>query len=199
MPLYLIEGPNNDDVLTVADAKLHMRVDFPDDDELIESYIATAISNIDGRDGWLGRAIGNQTWELRLAVFCGNEIKLPLPPLIEVESVTYYDTSDALQTLSPEDYEVVGVGGFGKARVVLKSGRSWPGLAKRAENVLVRFRAGYVSDGSPPVSAVPAPILTAIKRQVATMYENREAIVINATVAKLPGAVDGLLAPLRVW
>jgi uncharacterized phiE125 gp8 family phage protein len=199
MPLYPIEAPDAADILTVADAKLHMRVDFSDDDELIESYIATAIQNIDGRDGWLGRAIGNQTWELRLAEFCGNEIKVPLPPLIAIESVKYYDTNDALQTLSTDDYEVVGVGGFGKARVVLKSGKKWPGIAKRAENVLVRFRAGYTSDDSPPVSTVPAPILTAIKRQVATMYENREAIVVNATVAKLPGAVEGLLMPLRVW
>jgi hypothetical protein len=41
--------------------------------------------------------------------------------------------------------------------------------------------------------------MTAIKRQVASMYENREAIVVNATVAKLPGGVEALLTPLRVW
>ncbi|MCW5692939.1 MAG: head-tail connector protein [Pseudolabrys sp.] len=200
MSLYLVEGPEQDDVLSLADAKLHLRVDFDDDDELIESYVATAIQNIDGRDGWLGRAIGEQTWELRLSEFCGNEIKIPLPPLIEVESVKYYDADDALQTLAPGDYEVVGIGGFGKARVVLKSGKRWPEIAKRAENVVVRFRAGYPTDGgSPAAPTVPAPILTAIKRQVATMYENREAVVVNATVTKLPGGVEALLTPLRVW
>jgi uncharacterized phiE125 gp8 family phage protein len=200
MPLYLIQAPEQDDVLSLSDAKLHLRVDFDDDDELIESYIATAIQNIDGRDGWLGRALGEQTWELRLAGFNGSEIAIPLPPLIEVESVKYYDANDALQTFSNGDYEVVGVGGFGKARVVLKAGKAWPAIAKRAENVLVRFRAGYQDNGdSPPSLTVPAPILTAIKRQVATMYENREAVVVNATVAKLPGGVEALLAPLRVW
>lgn len=199
MSLYLIEAPAQDDVLTVADAKLHMRVDFTDDDELIESYIATAIQNIDGRDGWLGRALAAQTWELRLPEFCGNEIKIPLPPLIEVESVKYYDANDELQTLAVDEYEVVGVGGFGKARLALKYGRSWPALAKRAENVIIRFRAGHVTADSPPAPNVPAPILTAIKRQVAAMYENREAVVVNATVAKLPGGVEALLAPLRAW
>ena len=199
MSLYLIEAPEQDDVLTLTDAKLHLRVDFNDDDTLIDSYIATAIQNIDGRDGWLGRAIGEQTWELRLPEFCGNEIKIPLPPLIEVESVKYYDANDALQTLSADDYEVVGIGGFGKARVVLKSGKRWPPIAKRAENVVVRFRAGYVTGDSPPAPNVPAPILTAIKRQVASMYENREAVVVNATVTKLPGGVEALLTPLRVW
>lgn len=202
MPLYLIEAPDNDDVLTLDAAKAHLRVDFNDDDEVIESYIAAAIGNLDGRDGWLGRALGAQTWELRLPEFCernGREIKVPLPPLISIDSVKYYDTNDTLQTLSADDYEVVGAGGFGKARLVLKTGKSWPGLAKRSENVVVRFTAGYVDTGSPPSPNVPAPILVALKRQVASMYENREAVVVNATVAKLPGAVEGLLLPLRVW
>lgn len=199
MPLYLINGPDNDAVLTLAQAKAHLRVDLDDDDELIEAYIATAIQNVDGRDGWLGRALAAQTWELRLPEFCGRQIMVPLPPLQSIESVKYYDTADTLQTLSAADYEVVGIGGYGKGRIVLKSGKAWPGLAKRAENVVVRFTAGYLTDDSPVAGTIPAPILTAIKRQVGTMYELRETIVINASVAKLPGAVEGLLAPLRVW
>lgn len=191
MPLYLIDAPLQDDVLTVADAKKHLRVDFNDDDALIQGYIAAAIQNVDGRDGWLGRALSEQTWELRLPDFGGSVIPIPLPPLISIESIKYYDAADVLQTLSADVYEVTGIGGFGKARVVLKAGQAWPGLAKRSENVLVRFTAGY--------EVVPAPILTAIKRQVGAMYENREAVVINATVAKLPGGVEAMLTPLRVW
>jgi uncharacterized phiE125 gp8 family phage protein len=199
MPLYLIGAPDNDDVLTLAAAKSHMRVDFSDDDTLIEGYIAAAIQNIDGRDGWLGRALGEQTWELRLPDFGGSVIPIPLPPLIAIESIKYYDAADTLQTLSADLYEVTGAGGFGKARVVLKSGKAWPDLAKRSENVVVRFTAGYVTAGDPPVPNVPAPILTAIKRQVAAMYENRETVVVNASVAKLPGGVEAMITPYRVW
>jgi len=36
MPLYLIEAPDNDDVLTLADAKAHLRVDGNEEDALIE-------------------------------------------------------------------------------------------------------------------------------------------------------------------
>ncbi len=191
MPMYLIEGPSNDDVLAVADAKLHLRVDLGDEDDLIESYIATAIQNIDGRDGWLGRALTEQTWELRLSEFGGSVIPIPLPPLISIESIKYYDAADVLQTLPADVYEVTGAGGFGKARVMLKSGKAWPSLAKRSENVMIRFTAGY--------ETVPAPILTAIKQQVAAMYENREAVVVNASVTKLPGGVEAMLTPYRVW
>lgn len=76
MPLYLIEPPEQDEVLTLADAKQHLRVDFEDDDGVIESYIAAAIQNIDGRDGWLGRALVEQTWELRLPDFGGSVIPI---------------------------------------------------------------------------------------------------------------------------
>jgi len=198
MPLYLIEGPDTDDVLTIADAKSHMRVDFSDDDDLIQSYIGAAIQNIDGRDGWLGRALVAQSWELRLPEFCGSAIPIPLPPLIALESIKYYDADNVLQTLSTDVYEVTGIGGFGKARVLLKDRQRWPQTARRAEPITISFEAGYVA-GDPPLPNVPAPILTAIKRQVAAMYENREAIVVNASVSKLPGGVEAMLTPYRVW
>jgi HK97 family phage prohead protease len=103
------------------------------------------------------------------------------------------DTTTARDLLvSVERGDVRGASfAFGKARVMLKSGKAWPGIGRRGENVLIRFTAGY--------ETVPAPILTAIKRQVGAMYENREAVVVNASVAKLPGGVEALLAPLRVW
>ena len=193
MPLYLIEAPDNDDVLTLADAKAHLRVDGSEEDALIASYVTAAIANLDGRDGWLGRALGEQAWELRLSSFCGNTIEVPLPPLIEVETLSYYDTDNTLQTLPLADYDVIGAGGFGKARIVLKAGRSWPGIASGDENIMVRFRAGYPADN------VPAPIVTAIKRMVADLYENRQTIADGADFSVLPGGVSPLLAPLRVW
>jgi uncharacterized phiE125 gp8 family phage protein len=199
MSLYLIEAPSQDDVLSVDEAKRYLRVDLDDDDELIEGLIAAAIQNIDGRDGWLGRALAAQTWELRQHDFGGQSIKIPLPPLIAVESVKYYDAEDALQTLPTDHYEIVGAGGYGKATIMLKDGKSWPALGRRAENVLVRFRAGYVTNESPQVGNVPAPIVTAIKRQVGAMYEHREAVIVNSTASKLPGGVEALLLPLRVW
>lgn len=199
MPLHLITAPDQDDVLTLAAAKKHLRIDFNDDDDLIDSYIAAAVQNLDGRDGWLGRALAPQLWELRLPAFDGPEIKVPLPPLIAVESVTYYDAGDVLRTLAADQYEVAGIGGFGKARVVLRSGLRWPETARRIEAVMVRFSAGYVTNDDPPAAAVPAPIVTAIKRQVGAMYEHREAVVVGSNATTLPGGVEALLAPYRVW
>ena len=210
MSLYLIEAPEQDDVLTVAEAKQHMRVDFDDDDGLIGGYIATAIQSIDGRDGWLGRALGEQTWELRLPAFCGSEIKTPLPPLIEAESVKYYDANDTLQTLFTGDYEVVGIGGFGKARVVLKTGKRWPSIAKRAESVVVRFRAGYITGAEPSTPNVPEVIKQAVRLMVADSFEARGGNFVAGSSVDGIGAetyrrssvqpvIERLLTPLRVW
>lgn len=194
MPLYLIEGPVSTDVLPLADMKAWLRVDFSDDDVLIQGMIDGAIQHLDGRDGWLNRALGPQTWELRLDEFCFPEIMIPLPPLISVDSVKYYDDAGAEQTLSPTAYQVSGVGGRNKGSVSLRYGSRWPTTDRRREAISIRFQAGY--DDEP---AVPAPIITSLKRIVASMYETREAVVIGQTVVKLPGGVESNLAPYRVW
>jgi uncharacterized phiE125 gp8 family phage protein len=199
MPLYLVEGPTVTAV-SLADAKAYLRVEHNDEDVVIAALIAAAERNIDGRDGWLNRALVSQTWELRLAGFDRCEIPIPLPPLIELVSAQYYDADNVLQTLSADVYELAGVGGLGKARLVLKHGQRWPETYPRAEAALIRFRAGYVDTMQSPASGeVPAPIVAAIKRMVATLYDNRDETVGRQSGVKLPVAVEALLAPYRVW
>lgn len=199
MPLYLIEEPSELPV-TVAAVKDRIRISFDDDDDDLEDMIRMATQHIDGRDGWLGRALVAQTWELRLSAFAGDAIALPLPPLISVESVKYFDVNDAEQTLSSDLYEVVGAGGFGKAKIALKSGAAWPVTYPRQEAVTIRFRAGYVeTQSSPATGEVPAPIATAIKMLVGTLYENREDVVTGHRVERMPWGVEAMLAPYRVW
>lgn len=194
MPLYRIEGPDNEEVLPLDDMKSWLRVDFDDDDDLIQGMIDGAIQHLDGRDGWLNRALGPQTWELRIDEFSFPEIMIPLPPLISVDSIKYYDDAGVEQTLSPTVYQVCGVGGQNKGSVSLRYGSHWPTTDRRREAISIRFQAGYNDE-----SAVPAPIITSLKRIVASMYETRESVVIGQTVIKLPGGVESNLAPYRVW
>lgn len=127
-----------------------------------------------------------------------------------MDSVKYFDANDVEQTLPADIYEVVGVGGFGKARVVLKEGRCWPQTAKRAENVVIRFRAGYVTAGDNSVPNVPAAIKQAVRIMVADSYENRGGNFVSSSSVEgigsktyrqssISGAVERILLPLRVW
>lgn len=194
--LYLISPPASD-VVSRDEMKAHLKVDFEDDDNLIDAMTAAVTQHLDGRDGDLGRALIDQTWELRMAWF-PRMVYLPLPPLIEVEAVEYLDDTGARQTFDPAKYIVTGDGGRGK--VHLAPNQRWPPHPQaRPEWAIVRFRAGYIDGGvSPPVANVPSPIQAAIKLMTATLYQNREHVIIGQTAIVIPWAAEALLARYRV-
>jgi uncharacterized phiE125 gp8 family phage protein len=199
VPLYPVAPPDPAyPVLTLDEVKAHVRVDHADDDALLALYRDAVIESLDGRDGWLGRALHAQTWELRRDDFCGREIELPLPPLMAVLSVAYLDEDDAVRALDPSAYEVIGIGGHNPARIVLADGQVWPRVSRRREAVRVRFRAGYVEPGGAPASEVPAAIKVGALMTIATLYENREDVVIGTSPILLPGPAAQLLAPYEV-
>ena len=66
-------------VVTLDEVKAHLRVDFEDEDSLIQGYIDAAVAYLDGADGVLGRALSPQTWEV---TYSGSIGDLPLAPVI---------------------------------------------------------------------------------------------------------------------
>lgn len=189
MPLKLITAPAERPV-SLAEARLHLRVDHQDEDELIAGLLDAAIAHLEGKDGVLGRALVTQTWELILDHLPDEAIQIPLAPLQSVTSVRYYDTANALQTLAPALYYVDTANEPGWVTRV--SAATWPETFDGANSVLVRFVAGYGA-----ASAVPGPIKAAIKLLVGHLYRNREATTAEALTAT-PMAVDALTAPYRI-
>ena len=190
-------------VISLDEMKQHLRVDFSDDDALIEAITAAATEEVDGIAG-IGRALMEQTWDLYLDGFypngCLAPITIPFPPLIEVESVKYFDDDNAQQTLPTSGYEVVGAGGHSPAELRLADGESWPSVYARAEPVIVRFRAGYVqTSASPQSGVVPWKIIAAIKMIAGTLYAQRETLVIGQSAVEIPWAAEKLLKNFRVY
>lgn len=198
----IIVTPPAAEVVTLAEQKAHMRVDHDDDDALIEAMITAAREHIDGVDGWLGRALVQQTWDMKLNGFpllsTSGRIVVPLAPLIQVDQITYRDPAGQTQTLAPSVYHVVD-GGSQRSFIVLERNQSWPGTDDRHDAVTVRFTAGYAASGdSPPDYAanVPFPIKAALMIMAADLYENREQRITGTIVAELP-TVERLLMPYR--
>lgn len=207
MSLRLVTPPA-DLVVSLAEAKAHLRVQHADEDATITGYVAGAIGWLDGATGWLGRALGVQTFDLLLDRFPGqawaaewrngafrdhrhdNRIVIPLPPLRSVDSIKYLDADGATVTLDPGLYRVVDKGEQ-SSHVVPAPGACWPSASCTEDAVTVRFTAGY--------DEIPAAIRNAILLLVGHFNEDREAVNVGNIVNTMPFAVDALLSPYRVW
>ena len=180
MRIVVVEPPSP--VVSIEEAKAHLRIDGDDEDVLIAGLIAAATGHIDGPDGWLGRAIGPQLLELRLdGDECGRCVSLPLPPVIELVSITYTDASGAtvnadLAAFALYDNDLCPAG----------ASFPWPSGVSRREAVRVRYRAGYPT--------LPPAIRVAILLMVGDLYVNRQGGSDAGTAA-----AAALLHPYRVY
>lgn len=178
--------------LTLAEAKLHLRVDadITEDDGLIAALIIAARQQAEHRTG---RALISQQWRLGLECFPDDSLELPKPKLLSVESITYLDGDGSRQTISAADYEVIADELLG--RVVPAYGKAWPtSIRSRPGCVQVSYTCGYGAAADVPQS-IKAWMLLAI----ATWYENRESLTAGQPVTELPRCFwEGLLDPFWV-
>lgn len=167
--------------VTLDEAKQHCRVDYDDEDTLIEAYISAAreYAEVVTR-----RTLALATWEARLGSFPEGAIELPHPPLLEVESVRYTAPDGAEVALEPEAYRVDTAIEPG----VITPVGGWP----RGTDVRIRYRAGYED-------AIPHQARLAILMLVGHWYEHREAVVTGTITAEVPMAVDRLLWAIRLY
>jgi uncharacterized phiE125 gp8 family phage protein len=196
--LKLITSPAVEPV-SLAEARLHLRLETSGsppthpDDALVTSLIAAARQHIDGRDGWLNRALITQTWELHLDKFPDlDDIRIPLPPLQSIVSVKYDDVNGVEQTVPAADYIVDTARRVGW--VVPVTDTPWPATFDTINAVRVRFTAGYGNAGA----NVPAPIKAAMLLIIGHLYENREAVTVGVNAQELPMAVMALLSPFEL-
>lgn len=195
--LELVEAPVAD-LVTVADLRAHLVVDTTDHDDLIGEYRDAAVAHLDGHAGILGRALAEQTWVLYLDRFPAGAgwrsatIRLPLPPLIAVESITYLDANGVRQTLAADLYTVLD---GEKAEIRPAYGQAWPTARCAPRSVAITFTCGWAApDDGDPWPAKLQPVRAAIKLMVGDMFENRET---GGGSAEIP-AVDRLLSPLKL-
>lgn len=187
MPLVLDSGPLAEPV-SLAAAKLHLRVDGNDEDALISALIASAR---EACEHITGRSIINQGWSRILDGFPPAELELGRPPLVSVQQISYIDASLTTIVLAPSAY---AVDQYTDPGFVLPAvGTSWPSAASVANAVRVTFTAGF---GVDEVS-VPASIRNWILLHVGTWYRNREAAS-DGQRHTIP-TFDGLLDRWRVW
>lgn len=197
MKVSVITPPG--EVVSLDEAKKHLRVDFDEDDDYISGLVAAALAWLNGPEGWLGRALGVQTLEMVTDGFadgCRAWIDLPYPPLIDIVSVKYINSAGVETTLDPGAYETA----LGQLRPT--DGNAWPSPRCQSDAVRIRYRAGgKFNTEDPPVlvDVLPKHARIAVLMLVGQWYQTREPIVLGETVEKLPFAVEALLSTCRVF
>ncbi|NBW12562.1 MAG: hypothetical protein EBR82_31505 [Caulobacteraceae bacterium] len=174
MTLTRITAPATD-LITLAQAKAHLRVDHDAENDYISALVSAATAYLDARDGVLGEALVTQTWRYSMDVAPVGAVELPLGPVQSVVSVGYYDTAGAQQTFSAANYRLT-LGGA----VELVSGASWPSLASRSDAIWIDYVAGYGT-----ATDVPQTVLQACRLMVGEMFENRA----SASTVQVYGAL----------
>lgn len=215
MPLQRTQAPAVEPIsLAQAKKQLNQPDDFTDDDSLIEALIAAAR---DYAETTTGRALCTQQWRLTLDSFPGpslmgapfgraysipkHAIVLERPPIQSVDAIRYIDTASAQQTMPTSDYIDPTNGGTFRhddiARITPIFGRIWPINQPQIGSVWVDYTAGY---GTAAQVAAECPGIVAwMKVRLATLYENREEVVVGTRITVVPVPyVDALLDPYKV-
>lgn len=177
-------------VVTLADAKLHLRVDHTDEDSYIEALIEAAASEIDSPRGWLGRSLLTKTLRLTLDSFPPYTVYLPGPPVQSISSVQYRDTDGTLQTIAAADYESDLTAE--PALLWPAKDKTWPSVGHGPDVFRVEYEAGYGTEAD-----IPRIIKQWILCRVGDMYRDREGTVLNAAPMQLQH-VERALDNMRV-
>jgi len=180
-----IEVEPIDQGVTLAEAKQHLRVEFSDDDLLIQSLIIAARQQIEESLVW--RSFTPRTYRATFDTWNGSEVWLPMPPVSAVLVVSVVDDGVPAVVVDPGGYVLDS--NLGRVRFY-GDGVNAGGAAGRLQ---IDYAAGY--------DAAPGWAKAAILLQVGNLYENREAVVVGAGVSaiQIPQALEALTLPWRAY
>lgn len=166
--------------LSLAEVYLHLRLD-PEGSPATHPEDAWLTSQIKSARRYCEkvtrRSLIQQTLRLSVAAW-GAGIELQHGPVMELLSVSYYDSSNVLQTLDAASYYLTD---SVVPQVRWVTGFAAPGLYDRPDAVRVEYVAGYAPEGSPATTqedyagTVPEDIKSAMKLLIGDAYCDREA------------------------
>lgn len=191
--LSLVTGPSAPPI-SRDDAKRDARVEGQDNDDLISDLIDRATALIDGPHG-IGICMVSQQWRLTLDCF-PPVIRIPLGPVISVDTVTYVDGDGVTQTWDAANYRVNNAGDL--VTIEPAYGVSWPSTRAISGAVAVTFTSGYLNTAvSPPSGVIPADLRGAVSMLVAFWFNQRE-VAAERDRHEVPYGAERILAKYRV-
>lgn len=182
-----IHTPPASEPLSLAEAKIFLRVDHSDENDLIESLIATARQVV---EGWTHRALITQTvvvtWDrLRSGVW----LEIPKPPLQSVTKIEAREKdgnySDIATTYS---VDTASLPGRVKFLDMPDYSTEYPAAIK------MTYDAGYGDSATD----VPNSLRQCVRFLVAHYYDLREPVTVGQAASRVPYSLQTILNAERV-
>ena len=148
--------------VTLAELKTQLRVSGSSEDDLLTGLITAARQIV---EAYTHRALITQTWDYIISN-PGSVIRIPMPPLQSVTSITSYDLdNDSTDEGTSKWYTVTNTT---PGEIRLNNGETWASVI-RDNGFVIEFKCGYGA----AASAVPGSLVTAVKMIASALYENR--------------------------
>lgn len=186
MAIKVITAPTAEPI-TLAEAKANLRVIGTDEDADITRMIRAARQMAEER---LNRALMPQTLAFAADAFW-DPLKVPRPPLRQLDSIKYLDAEGGEQTVAGGFY----VNEFVDPPEILPTyGTPWPTTRTQAGAVVVQYQAGYADAAS-----VPEPIRQWMFLAINAFYEHRSMVNEGQTYMLPDEFYKWLLQPYVVY
>lgn len=179
-------------IITLAEAKIHLRVGDSGDDAYITSLIFAAQNVIENycNISLMSKNITQtcDTWE-------DTKILLISPPansgLVSLTRVEYYNTTNVFTTETLANYILDS--GSTPPRLQLAVNKTYPTTYERNGAIRVTYLCGQTATNRIPVALKQAALIF-----VGQFYENRQIDIVGRTVGTIPTAAKFLMEPYRI-
>ena len=181
--------PADISIVSLSEAKDHLRVSNSADDTLITNLILAATQ---AAQNYTNRFFINHsvrmdcdTWEETLYFYKS--------PVFSSTTIEYYGTSATIYDVwDSSNYIVDKV--HEPARLLLQADKSYPDLADRKAAIKITYVSGYGT----AASDVPQAIKQAVLLMVGNFYENRQEVVVGRIATEMPKSAQYLLDQYKV-
>ena len=148
----LVDEADQPNLVTLNDAKHHLRVTGNHDDERIDFLVKAATEFVEGSTG---KSFSEKTFSIVTDKF-DHTFFISNTPVIAVARVQYFDTSNVLQVLAPSKWLTYDQDGA--TALTHAPGQEWPDVYDRPDAVRITGFSGYES-GKVPALAKQAVLM----------------------------------------
>jgi uncharacterized phiE125 gp8 family phage protein len=174
---------NGEAVLSLADAKAHLRVLDSDSDTLIAALRDAAFDVI---EQYAEKALASREfkWRGRLS----QVMQMGIGPVTAISAISYLDENNTTQNLVAANTLRIALGD----QVEFKTNVDVPTMAEGDGVAEITFTAGYTTE-----QPLPKSLLSAARLMLGHLFMNREAVTTGMGVVEMPFGVRQLCAPYR--